>query len=321
MGSVPSPLFIVGFPRSGTTLLRLMLDAHPDVCVPFDTRGVWARLAPPPRSPAPDPAAEHQLVARLLAEERIRLWGLDLPADEVLRHRRRPGYPGIVEAFYLAAMARDGKRRWADKDPGNMGRLPQLLEWFPDAQFVHLIRDPRDVWASHQEQPWGERWCARFARAWRERVGAVRRHSAALPPGRYVEVRYEALVTDPVVALQPLCAFLGIPWSPAMLDYPSRVDRAIPAVRREAWPLISEPPRADRAGRWRGVLAARTVAVLEHGASPLLTGLGYRPESRLPQAVAAALFWGDVIGGAPRAFARRRSALRNTLHDRATVLP
>lgn len=296
MGSVPSPAFLVGFPRSGTTLLRVMLDAHPDVCVPFDTRGVWARLAPPPHAPA-DAAADRRLVERLLAEERIRLWGLDLSAEEVLGHRQRPGYPGIVEAFYLAAMTREGKRRWADKDPGNMGRLPQLLAWFPDAQLIHLIRDPRDVWASHQEQPWGERWCSRFARAWRTRVGAVRRLGAALPEGRYLEVRYEALVADPARTLDPVCTFLGIPRSPAMLDYPARVDRAIPAVRREAWPLIGQPPLPERAGRWRPLLHPRTLSVLERAAEPVLGQLGYQPEATLP-AWAATAWWGlDWLAG------------------------
>ncbi len=121
--------------------------------------------------------------------------------------------------FQAEYAARRHKVRWADKDPGNTMVLPFVEELFPDAQYVHLLRDGHDVVASHRDR-WGYRSAARCARgSWRKYVETCRVLGAGVGPDRFLELRYEALVADPEIELRRLFAFLGEAWDPAVLTF------------------------------------------------------------------------------------------------------
>jgi len=274
---VIAPFFIIGFQRSGTTLLRLMFDNHPDLAIPLDTVGLWARYeARLPEYGSPDDdAASRRLIADLLAEERIRLWETPLTVDEVLRHRRRGGFAGIMEAFHLAYAAHHGKRAWGDKDPGNMERIDQLNRWFPECRIVHIIRDGRDACLSQTRQDFGFADLFECALAWREQVEWVRRIGGVLGPSRYAEVRYEDLVAQPEAELRRLCDFLGVNWQPAMLEYHRDVRRSVPDSKRHIWPLLDQPPQKDNAGRWKRELSAGQRIGFEKRAWGMLSAMGY----------------------------------------------
>jgi hypothetical protein len=298
------PIFIVGFQRSGTTLLRLMLDSHPDIAIPLDTTGLWDRYEHrlPSYGDLAAEAGRRRLVADLLAEDRIRLWGTALTADQVLRRWTQPGYPGLIRAFYECYADLHRKRRWGDKDPGNMTRIEQLNRWFPDARFIHIIRDGRDACLSQTEQDFGFDNILECAGAWREEVQWVRRMGGLLA-GRYVELRYEDLVTGPEAVLQRLCRFLGISYDQSMLQYHQRVDSAIPAEKRHIWPLIDKPPQSDHAGRWKSRLSHGERVCFEKRAGAVLRDLEYEA---LPRASGA--YWSELrslVGTAWLAVRRR----------------
>jgi len=274
---VTAPFFIVGFQRSGTTLLRLMLDNHPELAVPLDTVGLWARYEErvPAYGPLEDEAAARQLITDLLAEERIRLWEVPLTLEAVLARRRRGGYPGIVEAFHLAYAAHHGKRAWGDKDPGNMERIDQLNRWFPDCRIIHIIRDGRDACLSQTKQDFGFDDLFECAVAWREQVEWVRRIGAILGNARYAELRYEDLVATPEAELRRLCDFLGVSWQPAMLEYHRDVKRSVPDSKRHIWPMLDKPPQKDNAGRWKRELTRGERIGFEKRAWSMLSVMKY----------------------------------------------
>jgi len=271
------PFFIVGFQRSGTTLLRLMLDNHPELAVPLDTVGLWARYESrlAEYGSLEEEVGCRRLITDLLAEERIQLWETPLTVETVLAHRRRAGYAGIMEAFHLAYAAHRGKREWGDKDPGNMERIDQLNRWFPECRIIHIIRDGRDACLSQTKQDFGFDDLFECALAWREQVEWVRRIGAVLGPARYVEVRYEDLVAAPEAELRRLCAFLGVSWQPAMLEYHRDVRRSVPDSKRHIWPLLDKPPQQDNAGRWKRDLTRGQRIGFEKRAAAVLRATGY----------------------------------------------
>ncbi len=186
----------------------------------------------------------------------------------------------FYEGFQADYLARRGKARWADKDPTYTLHLDFVDRVFPEAQFVHLIRDGHDVVASHRDR-WGYRSALRVARTeWVRFVNAGRTFGAAMPPGRYHELRYEELVEGPEEAMRSLLAFLEEPWDQKVLHFDEADHDAterymrFTAERRRAAGESSAIYRS-RIGAGRSTLDPVLRGLLRASARPLLRELGY----------------------------------------------
>ncbi len=289
----PAP-FVVGVNRSGTTLLRLMLDAHPDLTIPPETHFVpemirLARRKNTTRKRLARAATEHPR------------WGdFGLDADELLARLQatKPLTPAdAVRTFYDLYAEKEGKPRWGDKTPRYMRAMPRIERTLPEARFIHLIRDGRDVALSQAERSLdGETpGIEEVAGRWRRRIETARAHSAELDA--YLEVRYEDLVSDPGSVLADICEFIELPYRPEMLAYHERAASRLTEMDRdlgtgENGPIrtgderlaghakTTQPPSTDRCGRWREEMSPEDEAKFEEVAGPLLDDLGY--ERRAP---------------------------------------
>jgi hypothetical protein len=260
--------FIVGCGRSGTTLLRAMVDAHPDLAVPPESHFVVALAHD-------GPLDRVAFLDGLEASDRFALWELDRATVEAeLLRSAAATYPDGVRTVFAAYAAMSGKSRWADKTPGNVLHIARLAELFPEAVFVHLVRDGRDVAASFLELGWAGT-IEEAAMHWKLRVRRGRRAGASLPAGRYHEVRYEDLVAGPEPALRRFCRAAALPFDPAMLDHR---DRAAEVVRTTSHPSyhrhLAGPVRPD-VRAWRRELSEEDVARFELVAGDVLAELGY----------------------------------------------
>lgn len=250
-----APIFVVGCQRSGTTLLRLILDAHPNISCGPETRfladlahvtgGSWRRLS-------------------------------------------QYGFPKQYWHAHIAAMfdaikrdyaSRAGKSRWADKTPMYALSLEFIDRLFPTCQVVHVIRDGRDVVASHRDR-WGYLAALKAVRKWPRYVHTARAAGAAMTPDRYHEVRYEDLVNEPEKTLRELLAFLDEPWDQAVLshdraqhDVPERYRRFASSRRRTA--AGQGPIYRSRVGAHRRELDPLLRLLLRVVSGPTLRELGY----------------------------------------------
>jgi LPS sulfotransferase NodH len=317
---VSRPLILLGVSRSGTTLLRVILDRSPGIAIPDES--FFVPLLARRHGRTIDAERFLDDVARIPT---IGEWGL--PVAEVAA-RIRPGMPTgeAIAAIYAAYAERAGKPRWGDKTPMYMRHLGLLERLFPDAQYVHLIRDGRDAALSFLEMPEGtftRTWAhpttpAQFACMWRKEVRDARSLGPRAGPARYHEVRYEELVADPAGAVRGICAFAGLPYEPSMLDYPSAVDvSAKPHQQR----LRTPPTTGVRS--WREDLADEDVARFEAVAGDLLAELGYEvtPDTRRGVAQKVGAGWYDVRLAAWNAAASlvQRSPLWRRRHPRLST--
>ena len=270
-------MIVLGVRRSGTTLLRVMLDRNPELAVPDESYFV-PQLARRHRTPV-DPAAFLDDLRRLPT---LVDWGLS-PAS--VQARLRPGMTtdDAIAAVFAAYAAERGKARWGDKTPLYMQHLDLLERLFPDARFVHLIRDGRDAALSFLSVPaglmtegWGHpRDAAGFACQWATEVASARELGARVGGQRYRELRYEALVADPEGELRTVCSFAGLEYDPAMLDYVGQTDSARKAHQQR----LNEPPRQN-VREWRTEMSESDRHAFEEVAGALLAELGYEVEIR-----------------------------------------
>jgi sulfotransferase family protein len=287
----PAP-FVVGMTRSGTTLLRLMLDSHPDLTIPPETHFI------PDVIEAFNKGRDRpEEVASVITESR-RWADFDIPSEELRRELERlrpvltPDMTG--RTFYRLYAKRQGKSRWGDKTPGYATKIRRIKRTLPEARFIHMIRDGRDVAISLRDRDAGLSM-EQVARRWRHRINRTRRAADHVPD--YIEIRYEDLVADPEATLRRICEYIELDYSPQMLEYHRRaperlaeLGRELPAEeakrglsaesRLEAHAMTAEPPRTDRAGRWRNEMSEADLATFEEHAGELLRDLGYeRPGS------------------------------------------
>jgi len=271
------PLFVLGVRRSGTTLLRVMLDRSSAIAIPDESYFI-PQLAHRHSGTPVDADSFLDDVRRLST---LREWGL--PASEVAE-RLRPGMtPGeAIGAIFAAYAGLQGKERWGDKTPLYMQYLPLLERTFPGARFVHLVRDGRDAALSFLSVPRGimtEGWghpkdAAGFARLWRTEIESARALGRRVGPDRYLELRYEDLVRDPAAELARVCTFAGLQFEADMLDYVGRSDSA----RKPHQQRLNQPPTTG-VRDWRTELDPAGEAAFEDAAGDVLRALGYETRS------------------------------------------
>jgi hypothetical protein len=286
--SPPAP-FVVGLTRSGTTLLRMMLDAHPELTIPPETHFVPDLIKAARAASGTEPMLE--------AITSNRTWGdFGLDATELRERLDRvdPGDgAGAVRAFFTAYAEHQGKPRWGDKTPAYMLSVQRIGRTLPESRFIHLIRDGRDVALSQSARALNEQPPpAEQAARWVKRIRKSREQAAALKGPRYVEARYEDLVREPETTLRRICAFVELPWDGAMLGYHERAAERLTemagSLRAEGGHAeqaagyrvanhapTTEPPDPGRLDKWRREMAPEDVRAYEAVAGELLAELGY----------------------------------------------
>lgn len=285
----PPPFPIVcGVARSGTTLLRLMLDAHPQLAIPPETGFLKA---------VSEACGERSPLDRVRLLETItgfETWPDFALSRESLRSALDAAEPFSVaegvRAFYRLYASRFGKPRAGDKTPMYAQYLLEIQDLLPEAHFIHIIRDGRDVALSLREvwfSPGDD--METLARHWLEAV--TRTRTLAVSCRHYLEVRYEELILQAHGVLQDICRFIALPYEPAMESYYHTAQARLAEVQERRRPdgtlvvsregrlqqqrRTSQSPDSSRIGRWRREMTAADREVFESVAGDLLVQEGY----------------------------------------------
>lgn len=291
----PHMPMIVGVPRSGTTLLRLMLDAHPALAIPPETGFLaWSsRLAALKwMNGAVTREALFRAITRLpLQAGPWRDFGLDADEFKEALQQIEPFDVGEgFRAFYRLYARKQGKPRYGDKTPLYCRHLPAIEKVLPEAHFIHVIRDGRDVALSLRPMWFAPgRDMGTLARYWSKMVQDTQQ--AGRHANSYLEVRYEELIANPVATLKRVCCFLKLDFDPAMLRYWEHA-----AVRLEEHKirfgihgnvvathderlgqhrLTLQPPQAERTFCWKREMTPEERSEFAHAGATMLAALGY----------------------------------------------
>lgn len=273
------PIFIVGAPRSGTTLLRNALNRHPRIAVCRETefrhyvyrrRRAFGGLN--------DRRNRERVVREYLALERIRRTSLNLDDLASCLMEEGDSYPALFSSLLRFYMRAQGKQRWGEKTPDHALFADKLLAWYPGAMVVHILRDPRDVVASLLDMPSFPNSVFGNANLWLNFNRAA--VSASRDPG-YVLVRYESFVAEPERELRRLCDIFGESYSDEMLT-----PKADPTADRPWFQRAEDPVTTSRVEMWRERLSSRDAALIEWFIGPAMEEFGYRRAEANPSAAA-----------------------------------
>lgn len=275
-----SPIFIAGVHRSGTTLLRFMLSSNPRIYIPPESDFIPRFFLRQPSKPLSPQRVERLLEIIFTQYRFVKQWEGDRPrTEEFMLQMGDPTPTAFLDCLYRTYARQHGAIRWGDKTPIYTSYVSLLHQIFPAAQFVHIIRDGRDVALSTLEK-WGDKEphvdLYYAARMWVRRIHQARRAARQLMPSSYYEVHYEALVQDPEGELRSICDFLGETYVPQMAKQHRQARHQLRPAGFHA--PVRQPPSPGRAGRWQREMSTNDLRLYQSVAGPLLRQLGYPVE-------------------------------------------
>lgn len=279
-------LFIVGCPRSGTTLLQRMLHHHPQLAVANDTHFIPRAIEELAPAAARNGTGEFDLPLTPALVDWVRHYHrfhrFKLSPEHVASAAEHSTFIGFTSALYSEFAKVHGKPLAGEKTPDYVRHLPLLHQMFPHVKTVHIIRDGRDVvlstlnWAREGKGPrrfelWQGDSVAVCGLWWQWQVRQGRRDGQRLGPTKYCEVRYEQLVSRPEQTLRAITDFAGLPFAEEMLDYFKTKPGKTAKPSTKSHRLPPTPGLRD----WRTQMPEQDVEVLEALVGDLLADLGY----------------------------------------------
>jgi len=288
------PFFIVGCSRSGTTMLSLMMNMHENIHIPKESwflSDVMDRFTPDNKLSEVD---VNEIFELTTSHWRWKEWEV---SDKALKERldmlEEPSLSQVVKVIFHQTMEKAGKIRWGDKTPGYVTEIRRIYNLFPNAKFIHLLRDGRDVSISLKRVGWVGDTTWDIASHWSEQVRAGCEQGRSLPKGQYLELKYEDLVRNTEAKLREICKFLGEEYSEQMMRFYNQAEKFMP--KRDISHLMKthRPPREDDLERWKREMSRVQLFIFESVSLREMILTGYK--NKYPRWIALFSFLYPII--------------------------
>jgi len=275
-----APIYIIGTERSGSNLMRVILNAHSGIDIPHPPHicRYFADLVSG-YGDIQQTKPRRTLVRDILRLLKVHIYPWDLQIDAERVVAESTCLLSITAAIYDQHLEASGKRRWGNKSTFMVHHVDEALAQDPGARFIWLVRDPRDVAASSRKSvfspchPWltGRLWAQQQAEAHSQMV----RHPEAV-----LQVHYEELLAQPEATIQTVCDFLGEEMEPALLAHEKTPAAKKGAALSESWQNTGGPILKGNSGKYRRALSAHEIAQVEQAAGEMMDALGYARDGK-----------------------------------------
>lgn len=276
MEKMQGPIFLVGAGRSGTTMLRLMLNQHPLIRIPSEAWFIGDLIDHLPLEGPLSPTHLDQACRLILSHDRWKDWQCE---EYILRDSvhatEGPTLSELIDRIFRNCSGLGDKPVWGEKSPRHSYYVNALHILFPDARFIHIVRDARDVCTAMLLRNWYEGSVRRCAMSWDGMVGSAMR-AREFGPDRYHQITFENLIRSPESALRAICEFLHIDYLPHMLDYSSNVNVDIKLWETHIHEKLTRAPDVSEIGRWK-TLKLWQLLIIESLTAETLRKAGYHP--------------------------------------------
>ena len=272
------PFFVVGADRSGTTMLRLMLNEHPRLRIPHESWFIPKLMNNLPLQ-SPLTQEEVRLAFDLIVSSSRWQKNWEIPTQklwDILSKLKQPLLSELIDAVFRGCINPENKPRWGDKTPTYIKQISRLHQVFPQAKFIHLIRDGRDVCLSLRKTGWHGGLTSSSAKYWRRSVATGIEQGRTLGSDLYCEVKYEDLVLNSATTLKHLCTFLGEEYDTSMLGFYQHSAAELPQweKQKQVHNKTMRPPQASDVHRWKREMTLLDVAIFEAEAGEVMDQVG-----------------------------------------------
>jgi len=276
------PIFMIGTQRSGSNLLRLMINQLPDIAAPHPPH-ILMRLMPLVESGVYGDISKPENFATLVDDvcELVELnpipWsGVQLDRDTIAGRCRRPTLMAVMDAVYDELASTWGAEDWCCKSLANIHYLPEIETHFENPKYIYLYRDGRDVALSFRKAVVGEKHAYHIAREWARTQRLALALEPNVPRNRFFKISYEQILASPKQAMQELCGFLGREYDPAMLDFFESGEASKASRSSALWGNVSRPIMQSNYGKFITESSPEDVKIFESVAGDVLDRLGYK---------------------------------------------
>lgn len=251
-----------------------MINMHPRLRVPRESWFLIPLLDGLPLNGSLTEQEKEQAFQMISGHSRWNDWecGAD-KLQQAIFHPDVTDLASLVEKVFIDCAGMQGKPRWGDKTPKYSYYVKKLRQVFPEAKFIHLFRDARDTCLSMRNGGWCEGDIQRIARQWVGMTLAAR-EGMEFGPDHYLELSYEALVSEPEKHLRIICDFLGETYHPEMLEFHLTAAKETAPWEDQIHLKTRSPLGKTNVGTWRQGLSRRELWVVESYAGPTMRSLG-----------------------------------------------
>ncbi|MCR4346054.1 MAG: sulfotransferase [Sulfuricaulis sp.] len=273
-------IFMIGTQRSGSNLLRLMLNELPRIAAPHPPH-ILQRMMPLAQNYGDLDRRENfaQLVddvCRLVELNPVPWEGVTLKRLDIQLRCRRHTLMAVCEAVYDVMAEAWEARSWCCKSLANIQYLPQIEEHFRSPRYIYLYRDGRDVACSFRKAVVGEKHFYHIAREWAAAQQLALEMRERIGPSRFISISYESLTSAPELTMRLLCKFLGVRFSPSMLEFYKSDEAKRAAESSQLWGNVAKPIMANNTRKFLSEASESDIRIFESVAGDVLHALGYQ---------------------------------------------
>ncbi|WP_416306683.1 sulfotransferase family protein [Neptunicella sp. SCSIO 80796] len=267
------PIFIVGVQRSGTTFLRLLLNRHPDIYIPFETNFLYI-LKLSENTDFSDLSQKKALMKRIL-EEPLTAKG-DIQFSDFERLDDVSNATQMIDMLFEENCQKAGKVRWGVKTPHYVLKMHQIMQLYPNARIIALVRDPRDIFLSQKGISWGIKDPVRMANAWNLAEYSIEM-IRTLFPDNIKTVRYEDLIRNTEGMVKEICDFVQCDFQPSLLNFDNN-PQTMPTDSVQWHQKSMQKPDVNKIYAWKTKLNKYEKAVFANMSGELLKKWGYEAD-------------------------------------------
>jgi len=273
------PIFMIGTQRSGSNLLRLMLNQLPEIAAPHPPH-ILQRMTPliPGYGDLSIDDNFTQLiedVCRLVEFNPVPWHGVVFDRAGLFRRCRERSLLAVYEAVYDVCAEVKGAKTWCCKSLANINYVSQIEAYFGEPRYIYLYRDGRDVALSFQKAIVGEKHIYSIAKEWRDTQELALRIERDIDPSRFLHVSYEDLTGKPRRTAESICNFLGVPWQESMMEFHRSDEAKRAASSSDLWVNVTHPVMGNNSHKFLREACEQDIRIFESVTGSVLDSLGY----------------------------------------------